>query len=274
MRQGIVVKSDYEDMLRGALFSRMKDWSDRFVAANQPILEKYQHRWVRDPLHQWSRRWEYPFVYSELMAHAEKAPVTRVVDAGSGFTFLPFLLKESIGKVDVVCVDQDAQLDAFYSQAACESGRPAFQQGSLAALDMAPSSVDVVYCVSVLEHTSNYDVILSEFWRVLKPGGRLVFTFDLSLDGFSDIPVEAAFKLCNTVASLFDGDGVLTSFPAFDDALPVGILRTDDFLDQPDLLPWKFPRLSGALASLRAGHWPQFRMKSLACACFSVVKPA
>lgn len=272
MRQGIVIKDDYDDFLRGALFSRMKVWSDRFVSENRSLLDRYQHRWVRDPLHQWSRRWEYPFVYSELMAHAAESPVTKVVDAGAGFTFLPFMLKQSIGNVELVCIDQDPQLDAFYSQAKCEAGCPTFQQGSLSALDMESSSVDVVYCISVLEHTSNYDVILGEFLRVLKPGGRLIFTFDLSLDGFSDIPVEAAFKLCNTVAALFDGEEWLASFPASADALPPGMLRTDDFLSQPDLLPWKFPRLSGALASIRAGHWPRLRMKSLACACFSVRK--
>ena len=55
--------------------------------------------------------------------------------------------------------------------------------GMLQKLDMPNESLDVICCISVLEHTDNYGEIVREFARVLKRGGLLVLTFDLSLDG-------------------------------------------------------------------------------------------
>jgi hypothetical protein len=52
-------------------------------------------KWVKDPFLQWSRSWEYVFVLQRVrvwcMTHPETA---RVADAGSGFTFFPFLFRE------------------------------------------------------------------------------------------------------------------------------------------------------------------------------------
>jgi dolichol-phosphate mannosyltransferase len=48
--------------------------------------------------------------------------------------------------------------------------------GSILSIPLPPSSVDGIYNLGVMEHftRSEIDAILREFWRVLKPGGRMV----------------------------------------------------------------------------------------------------
>ena len=51
-----------------------------------------------------------------------------------------------------------------------------------AALKFEDQSIDIVCCVSALEHMFEWEKVLKEIYRVLKPGGRAVMTFDISID--------------------------------------------------------------------------------------------
>ncbi len=46
----------------------------------------------------------------------------------------------------------------------------------LTQLDYVDESFDGVFCSSVLEYLDSPELVLGEFWRILKPGGRLVIT--------------------------------------------------------------------------------------------------
>jgi len=118
-------------------------------------------------------------------------------------------------------------------------------------------------CISVLEHTDNYRDILSEFARVLVPGGQLVLTFDVSLDGQADIsPVEAEDLLAAARDIFSAGD-------TFDLNAALGspdLLTTENVRrTQPKLLPWRRPTFRQAVAMLRRRRWPQRRFVKLAC---------
>lgn len=105
---GVVTVRAYESIIASDVFRRMESFSDTWLARYHTILDPYAHAWVADPLHQWSRRWEYPFVASCL---ARSFP-RRVLDAGSGVTFYPYFLQESLG-VAVNCCDHDGTLRYF-----------------------------------------------------------------------------------------------------------------------------------------------------------------
>ena len=60
----------------------------------------------------------------------------------------------------------------------------------LQATKLASGIYDAVACVSVLEHTRDYAAGVAEFRRVLKNGGRLLLTFDISLDDTSAYPAS------------------------------------------------------------------------------------
>ncbi len=80
--------------------------------------------------------------------------------------------------------------------------QPEFHQGSLQKLPFKSEEFDIAFCISVLEHTRNYEKVIREIWRVLKVGGLLILTFhafDVSLDGSASIPLTDAQKLLETL---------------------------------------------------------------------------
>jgi SAM-dependent methyltransferase len=70
-------------------------------------------------------------------------------------------------------------------------------------LSFADDSFEIIYCISVLEHACNFETVVAEFERVLKPTGLLIVTFDISLDGEADIPIDRATTLLRLLNTRF-----------------------------------------------------------------------
>jgi SAM-dependent methyltransferase len=271
-RQGSVQTAAYEALLRSPVFGGFERDVAEFLRINEKLLEPYARRWVRDPLHQWSRAWEYPFAEHWLRRHLEGRPgPAQVLDAGSGITFFPYLLAATHPHVHVHCLDQDRYLaELFAGIRHPAAGRVRFSAASLQGTGLPAQGYDAIYCISVLEHTRNYPEILDEFRRLLKPGGRLVITVDISLDGRSDIPLPGLRDLLENIG---------TRFRALDPAAVEALVRlegdraggivTTEYVrrTRSHWLPWRFPRLSGALASLKQTGVPRFAVKQLTFAC-------
>mgnify|MGYP000386234247 CR=1 FL=1 len=135
-----------------------------------------------------------------------------------------------------------------------------FSKCDLKRLPYDSDSFDMVYCISVLEHTDDYETIIEEFYRVLLPGGLLVVTFDISLDGTRDIDVDKSKILLNLLTKRFDKDNdialnlsVQTSAPDVFTTLSANNLNSD-------LLPWKAPsflyRTKSFISKGTFGSWP------------------
>lgn len=246
----------YRAVVASDAFAAMAAHSDAFLERHKGGMGYYRLRWGKDPLRNWSRQWEYPYVYQRIQEYLQTNVLVapRILDAGSGVTFLPWLLQESMVDASVSCCDYDARLAGIYESINKAAGRNvAFSRADMAALPYADASFDIVYCISVLEHTRNYPEIIQEFRRVLRPGGRLIVTFDLSLDGMHEISVEGGVKLLDTLGRSF-------SFSMSHDlhgALAGPTILTTRAAGQldPALLPWKFPLYSRVRASLRKGAW-------------------
>jgi SAM-dependent methyltransferase len=248
------------------LFREMEIFSDRFLDRNRSALRSYDAKWISDPLRQWSRRWEYPFVYQRLARLAATGAALNLLDAGSGVTFFPFYLAARLPNVDVRCVDRDVGLNSVFQKLKSDGAdRVRFAPGDLHELSHDDKSIDIIYCVSVLEHTDDHRRILDEFHRVLKPGGRLLVTFDIALDGHSDISPAAAGMLLNDLngkfASARDDAGPAASPTSMRPDLATLLDSTGELLTtehvrrhHPERLPWRFPRLSALKSSLRRGR--------------------
>jgi SAM-dependent methyltransferase len=250
----------YERVLASELFSIMEGFSDSFISKNALPLSDYSRKVVRDPLHQWSRQWEYPYVYNQIYAYLSMAGTnsTRVLDAGSGITFFPYFIKEQYKHIDVYCCDYDLSLhhifqliNSYYKDAVI------FHDADLRSTKFDNDYFDIVYCISVLEHTDQYELIIDELNRIMKPNGRLIVTFDISLDGRGDISLEASKRLINALSAAFEIDGSIDSDIDAMVAKP-DILTTTRVTK--DLLPWRFPSLASRIKSMiRAGgstSWP------------------
>jgi SAM-dependent methyltransferase len=267
---GIPNQSNYVSAVSSDLFAEMEAFSREFLAAHPVVQATYG--WVDDPLHQWSRQWEYPFVYQRVLGELKKrtGAAVDILDAGSGATFFPFMLERELEEGTITCCDYDASLEPIFENVNEGRGSAvAFRQADLRGLPFDDASFDIIYCVSVLEHTDKYEEIVDEFHRVLKSGGVLVATFDIGLDGVSDISPEAAARLNNCIEIRF-GDSDVPSGPlevAADSVMSVNIGA-----ENSELLPWRFPFLSWLKAVWKRKKLPTRIGKNLAVLCAQYTK--
>ena len=271
---GVPTIEEYRVLLEGDVFTAMEAHSAEFLRENGTALEDYRKRWVSDPLHQWSRQWEYPFVHERLARFAGGGPRAasggpRILDAGSGVTFFPFFLVSQLSGAEVVCCDYDPTLAEVYAELRAPSrDRVTFDVASLDRLPYGNADFDAVYSISVLEHTPNHEAIVAEFVRVLRPAGLLVLTFDVSLDGDCDVDRSGARRLLRDLENRFTRlEG--PSAEELDRALDrPGALTTNDFRrSEPSLLPWR-GSLLGVLRDLLCLRVPRPEFHRLSvCTC-------
>lgn len=273
LHSGIPSKSKYKSLVGSDGFKEMERFSDHFLAENWKFQKQYSGRWVKDPLHQWSRQWEYPFVFSRIDSAIKAREKVRILDAGSGITFFPYYIKSMYPSTDVYCIDTDNTLKNIFERVNANSKvAVGFSASDLRRLPFENGWFDIIYCVSVLEHTEDYPEVIDEFHRVLRPYGRLVITFDLSLDGTRDIAIDGVADLLRTLAGKFiDIENVFLE-PAIDISNP-DIFTTHSVKDTaPNLLPWRFPKfiyqISAFIQGKRFGSWPP----SLTVLCLNVEK--
>jgi tellurite methyltransferase len=117
------------------------------------------------------------YVFDQIL-RGNIAAGMRVLDAGCGYgRNLVHLLREGC---EVFAVDADADGVEHVRQlsASLKTGLPAenFQVGKIEEMRFADGFADVVICNSVLHFSrdeSHFRAILTELWRVLRPGGML-----------------------------------------------------------------------------------------------------
>lgn len=266
---GLVDTGQYDKLTSSKFFKDVEAFSDDFIGKVGSLIQSYNIRWVRDPLHQWSRQWEYPYVISQAQGLDSKD--VRIIDLGAGMSFLPYYLKQRLGLPNIIAVDYDKSLEKLYHRVNQTMGDPVeFMDGDMRNLhNIEDESADFVYSVSVLEHTDSYKKVLEEIHRILKPGGKLSLTFDISIDGLDDIPRERARELLQNLEAVF-GLGLDLDL---DTALEHPELVTSGKMAQRDkkLMPWKYPSIN-VIKHLAKHRTPGKRYKHLTFCCLTVAK--
>ena len=109
-------------------------------------------------------------------AALESAPENaRILDVATGTADLALALKKAAPASEVTGVDfVPAMLELGRAKAAKQGVDVKLQQGDGLALDFPDNSFDALTIAYGLRNFADYDRGLSEFHRVLKPGGRLV----------------------------------------------------------------------------------------------------
>lgn len=265
----------YEEISELPLFQEMRSFADAFVRGNEDVLEDYAGKWSRDPLHRWSRRWEYLFVTERIGAEvARRSGPVRLLDAGSGLTFFPHWLAQRNPSLEVECPDRDPEIEAASAALRAPArSTVAYATQDLASLSYPDGAFGLISCVSVLEHTRNRDTIIGELARVLEPGGVVVLTFDISPDGRWEIPRPEAAEMLRELRERFtpeaDYEALLADFD------PGAMLTTDWAREHdPTLLPWKYPHPADMLRRFpNVLQMFKPRFKSLTCFCGTWRKP-
>jgi SAM-dependent methyltransferase len=209
-RSGIAALDDLTAPECRELFLAMEREQAVFLT-KEDSFRSPEYKWPRDPLHTWSRCWEYPYVYRALSErfgrpeHRNHEPPL-LADVGSGVTFFPFVVAK-LG-CRVVCTDLDPICERDMARATgvcpCLPGEVRFRRCSQDRLPFADEECDGVYCISVLEHVPNPMPTVHEIFRILKPGGLFCLTIDLDLRGDLELGPAGYSELHRALRSCFE----------------------------------------------------------------------
>ncbi len=229
MKSGIPTISDYEDVRAGPVYKEVVTYARNFN-------EKYPIRFNRDfaqanPMNHWSRIYEYPYVFQQIKNLVKEDRTYRVLDAGSGWTFFPYLIAEKLPNTRVQLVDYNEKILKFFKKSG-DIIKPTISD--MRAMPYPDDHFDIIFCVSVLEHTEKYEEIIKEFNRVLKPGGSLIITFDISLDGEKTVTIPEAENLSKALSKHFLNDHEFDKSDLKSDILTSDYVRKTN----PEAIPW------------------------------------
>lgn len=268
IHDGIPNISEYKDLLESEYFKKIEKYSNSFIKSVGNKIQSYNNKWVPDPLHQWSRQWEYPYIINQ--ANKLKAKNLKALDLGAGMTFLPYYLQESTSIKKVIALDYDSSLSDLYESVNKKLKKKVeFNFHDIRELNQSnDEKYDFIYSVSVLEHTDNYEEIISSCHKLLKKGGKLSITFDISLDGNDDIPLDKAKELLASIEKAFKTKNLLKLINQRDKIVTSSyVARNID----TKLMPWKYPIINIIKPILKSGHIGS-KYKNLTFCCVTVEK--
>lgn len=207
-RCGLAALSDLKNQEWMELFALLEKEQALFLQ-NETKFRSSEYKWPKDPLHTWSRLWEYPYVYyhiKQLKGRFKEGELPIVIDFGSGVTFFPF----SIARLGyhVICIDNDPicqkdmlrAIDCF----PCPPGKVEFEINFNNKILIDAEKVDIVYCISVLEHIVHLEEVINEIARILKPAGICIVTIDLDLRGDQNMGIERYKQLRKLLFEYFE----------------------------------------------------------------------
>lgn len=188
------------------IFEVLEQIQDEFLKHEKEFRSvEYVKKWPSDALHWWSRCWEYPYVLYHLKKLKQSERMT-VLDLGSGVTFFPTAVARQ--NCDVCAVDVDEivgkDLPAATRHVSPLPGTVSVLLSDGNSLPNGDSEMDVVYSISVLEHLENYEEIISEVHRVLKPNGHFILTIDVDIKGSVSIGASKFYNILGALSRRFE----------------------------------------------------------------------
>lgn len=158
-------------------------------------LDAFHYSWSDNPLLEWSRCVEYPLVANIIKEKLFKNDV-KICDFGCGISFMPIYFSDM--GFNVTCFDI-VDYSEFYS---CASSKINHQINFTQ--ELAVNHFDLIYSVSVIEHTKDPDAELEKIYDSLKSGGEVILTFDIDPRGDLDLNIVKAVNFITKFQQLFN----------------------------------------------------------------------
>lgn len=265
---GVATMQDYKKNVQTCLYHVLEKYSNDWMDLHRGTMGKYAEKWVKDPFHWWSRTYEYVFHVKYVTEELDRLQQGRggggdaaiqVLDAGAGTDFISWYLLEEwpssrpsdgTASIYLTAADYDekngnhhAEINERYTTAGKPWVNTHFVQTALQKMPFQDAQFDVLFCVSVLEHTDDYKSIVEEFHRVVKPGGLVVLTFDINLEDTGKVSPARAQNLLDLLQSRFDVvGGPLTTKTAKDLGAAVntdGVATSGRIYELMSAVQWK-----------------------------------
>ena len=81
--EGFPLNDLYYTNKKTCRYKRMEHWSDAWQVRHNVTMQKYGRKWVSDPLHWWSRSYEYSYLIQNIQSYIQNHPgVSRIVNLG------------------------------------------------------------------------------------------------------------------------------------------------------------------------------------------------
>lgn len=113
---------------------------------------------------------------NRLIGHAKPSGYQVILDVGCGQGKSFKYLKKTFNPATLIGIDADAEvLEKSRRQAQQDGVEVNLMLGNGAAIDLPDHSVDIVFCHQTFHHLVEQEKAIAEFYRVLKPGGMLLF---------------------------------------------------------------------------------------------------
>lgn len=166
---------------------------------------------------------------------------TRVIDLGAGYGGSMRYLAERFGChcVALNLSDVENERDRRMNRQAGLEDNIEVREGDFASLDFADASFDRAWSQEAFLHSGEREKVLAETARVLKPGGRLVFTDPMQADDASPDSLQAIYDRLHL--------GSLASPAFYRSTLSENGLREVAFEERPEQLARHYARVREVL---------------------------
>lgn len=172
---------DSKDNAVAAYYQRFGSW-----AGYNLVMGRSQHAgyWTETTKNERQAQANY---MKQLAKILDLQPDEQVLDAGSGQGFAARYLAESTGAkiTGITITPREVRVSEKLSRKTYN--RPSFVLGDYTETDFADDHFDVVYTTETLSHVIDIEKAMREFYRILKPGGRLVLA-DYEIDSQASSP--------------------------------------------------------------------------------------
>lgn len=144
--------------------------------------------------------------FEEMTRRVDFRGDERALDIGCGDGLQTLLLGEKVGHITGIDVNSGFIADARgYADLHASRARADFLDQPLEKIGFEADHFDLVFSICVIEHIPNHEEVLAECLRILKPGGRIIFTVD-TLETIADEGLIARHREAHHVQRYFRRD--------------------------------------------------------------------
>jgi methylase of polypeptide subunit release factors len=108
---------EYNSLIQSTKFKEIEVFSSEWQALHQATMEEYRKNWVADPLHWWSRQYEYPYHIEHISNFLKGCPQgVEILDVGTGTSFMPWWLLNKFPGLRLTALDIDPANGRYHKE--------------------------------------------------------------------------------------------------------------------------------------------------------------